>query len=49
MSLAQSKIVYLFVDALDIHQQQAFLEEALGLEAVENTFHPPHHRHGVVK
>lgn len=49
MSLTQSKVVYLFVDTLNLAREQVFLEEVMGLEVIENTFHPPHSRHGVVK
>lgn len=49
MSLAQSKVVYLFIDTLNLQREQVFLEEVMGFEVIENTFHPPHSRHGVVK
>jgi len=49
MSLCSSKIVYLFLDTSDIVAQRVFFEDVLGLEVIESDFHPPHHRHGVVK
>jgi len=49
MSLWSSKIVYLFLDTNDITAQRRFFEDGLGLEVIEKDFHPPHHRHGVVK
>jgi predicted enzyme related to lactoylglutathione lyase len=49
MGLWSSKIVYLFLDTNDIAMQRRFFEDGLGLEVIENDFHPPHHRHGVVK
>jgi len=49
MSLCNSKIVYLFIDTMNLPLEQQFLEEVMGLEVIENTYHPPHHRHGVLK
>jgi predicted enzyme related to lactoylglutathione lyase len=49
MSLWSSKIVYLFLDTNDITAQRRFFEDGLGLEVIEKDYHPPHHRHGVMK
>lgn len=49
MSLWGSKILYIFLDTTALARQRVFLEDVLGLNVVENEFHPPHNRHGVVK
>jgi catechol 2,3-dioxygenase-like lactoylglutathione lyase family enzyme len=49
MSLWNAKVVYLFVDTMKLERQQVFLGEVMGLEVIENTYHPPHQRHGVLK
>ncbi len=49
MSLWSSKILYLFLDVTEVRLQRDFLEEVLGLEVIENQFHPPHHHHGIIK
>jgi predicted enzyme related to lactoylglutathione lyase len=49
MSLWSSKIVYIFIDTSDLSAQRVFFEDVIGLEVIESDFHPPHHRHGVVK
>ncbi|HYY59218.1 MAG TPA: VOC family protein [Pyrinomonadaceae bacterium] len=49
MSLWTSKILYVFIDVTALRSQRTFFEEVLRLEVVEHQFHPPHHRHGVIK
>ncbi len=49
LSLCSSKVVYIFLDTSDIWSQRAFFEDVLQMAVIENDFHPPHHRHGVVK
>lgn len=49
MNLWSSKILYIFLDISEVRPQRDFLEDILGLEVIENEYHPPHHRHGVVK
>jgi predicted enzyme related to lactoylglutathione lyase len=49
MSLWSAKILYLFLDTTSISRQRTFVETILGLEVIENEYHPPHNRHGVVK
>jgi catechol 2,3-dioxygenase-like lactoylglutathione lyase family enzyme len=47
--LRGAPLVHLFVETSDIARQRALLEDVLGLPVIENQFHPPHHRHGLVK
>lgn len=49
MSLWDSNVMFLFYEVTDIPRSRAFVENALGLELIENRFHPPHERHGVAK
>jgi len=49
MSLWSSKILYLFLDTTALARKRLFMETVLGLEVIENEYHPPHSRHGVVK
>lgn len=49
MSFWDSKILYLFLEVTSFHAGRFFWEEIFGLEVIENEFHPPHHRHGVIK
>ena len=49
MSLSNAKVLYVFVDTADLAFEERFFDEVIGLEAIENTNHPPHHRHGVIK
>jgi len=49
MSLRSSKILYVFLEVTDISRQRTFCEDIMGLKVIENQFHPPHERHGIVK
>lgn len=49
MSLWGSNVMFLFLEVTDIPRARSFMEEVLGLELIENRFHPPHERHGVAK
>jgi catechol 2,3-dioxygenase-like lactoylglutathione lyase family enzyme len=49
MSLWNSNIMFLFFEVTDIPRARSFMEDVLGLELIENRFHPPHERHGVAK
>lgn len=49
MSLWSSKILYLFLDTTALSHKRVFMETVLGLGVIENEYHPPHSRHGVVK
>lgn len=49
MSLWGSNVMFLFLEATDISRSRAFLEDVLGMELIENRFHPPHERHGIAK
>jgi predicted enzyme related to lactoylglutathione lyase len=48
-SLREHKIVHVFLEATDIARERSLLEQGIGLKVIENRFHPPHHRHGIVK
>ncbi len=49
MSLWDSTVMFLFLEVTDIPRARQFMEDVLGLELIENRFHPPHERHGVAK
>jgi len=49
MTLRYSKILYLFLDISDLRASRLLFEDGLGFPIIEERFHPPHHRHGVVK
>lgn len=49
MSLWNSNVMFLFFEVTDIPRARFFMEDVLGLELIENRFHPPHERHGVAK
>jgi catechol 2,3-dioxygenase-like lactoylglutathione lyase family enzyme len=49
MSLWSSNVMFLFLEVTDIPRARSFMEDVLGLELIENRFHPPHERHGVAK
>jgi catechol 2,3-dioxygenase-like lactoylglutathione lyase family enzyme len=49
MSLDDAKILYVFLDVAEFQPQRIFFEEILEFDVVENEFHPPHQRHGIIK
>lgn len=47
--LRTSPLLFVFYEAVDIPSQRRLFEDCFGMTIVENRFHPPHHRHGLVK
>lgn len=49
MSLWDSSVMFLFLEATDLPRSRFFLKDVLDLKLLEDRFHPPHERHGVAK
>src|SRR4051794_27909669 len=47
--LTNSPICFLFIDVTTMTESRLFFEQVLGLPVIEHQWHPPHHRHGVIK
>ena len=41
--------MFIFYETSDIPRQRHLFENEFGLPVIEHQFHPPHHRHGLVK
>ena len=49
MSLRDAPLLYVFYETCFFDAQREFFERIVGLPVIENQFHPPHERHGLVK
>jgi predicted enzyme related to lactoylglutathione lyase len=49
MIISDARLLYLFLEIVDLDPARHFLEQVMGLPLIEVEPHMPHHRHGVVK
>jgi catechol 2,3-dioxygenase-like lactoylglutathione lyase family enzyme len=49
MIISDVRLLYLFLEVVDLRAARHFFERAIGLPLIEVEPHMPHHRHGVVK
>ena len=49
MSLRDAPLLYVFYETASLERERELCEDILGLEVIENQFHPPHEYHGLVK
>lgn len=49
MSLRDAPLLYVFYETAALAHQRELCEDILGLQVIENQFHPPHEYHGLVK
>jgi predicted enzyme related to lactoylglutathione lyase len=49
MIISDARLLYLFLEIVDLRAARHFFERVIGLPLIEVEPHMPHHRHGVVK
>jgi predicted enzyme related to lactoylglutathione lyase len=49
MIVSDARLLYLFLEIVDLDPARHFFEQVIGLPLIEVEPHMPHHRHGVVK
>lgn len=49
MIISEARLLYLFLEVVELRAARNFLERVIGLPLIEVEPHMPHHRHGIVK
>jgi predicted enzyme related to lactoylglutathione lyase len=49
MIISEARLLYLFLEVVDLRRSRDFFERVIGLPLIEVEPHMPHHRHGIVK